>query len=436
MMALANALMITWAGNVQAQVYGAAGYFPLNSDLAPVVVETGYVSLSAITINGINQTGYTTVDGATGVITSGHATDTMPNVGKYFQFTLTTLVNNIQIQVGYRARRSINGPSNIDFTKADDGVNFTTVDSSAMLAAAVWQVHTFNFDASMGAGQTRTVRIHPYNATTLGGTLGLDSVFVNYMMHSVTVGVFLQGPFNAGGSIMNDGLRSAGLLPLTEPYTGLGYVHTGGGGGETAPASLFNSAGPDGPEDWVVVELRSFTSPSTVIASQSALVRRDGLVMNTSGNTLLRFRVPAQSFIAVAVRHRNHLGAMTNAGTFGVPIPSGSTVDFRLPATPVHSLFLGGVPRYIVNPGNAVLWAGNVVPDGSVKYTGTANDRDPILGAIGGVVPTNIVTGQYRVEDVNMDAIVKYTGPDNDRDIILQNIGGVVPTNTRVQHLP
>ena len=70
-----------------------------------------------------------------------------------------------------------------------------------------------------------------------------------------------------------------------------------------------------------------------------------------------------------------------------------------------------------------------------MKYTGPGNDRDLILSKIGGVVPTNTVTG-YFPEDVNLSGVVQYTGPGNDRDIILENIGGVVPTNTRIEQLP
>ena len=35
-----------------------------------------------------------------------------------------------------------------------------------------------------------------------------------------------------------------------------------------------------------------------------------------------------------------------------------------------------------------------------------------------------------------MDTQVKYTGSANDRDPILQNIGGSLPTNTRADQLP
>ena len=35
------------------------------------------------------------------------------------------------------------------------------------------------------------------------------------------------------------------------------------------------------------------------------------------------------------------------------------------------------------------LWCGNVTTDNTVRYTGSNNDRDPVLTAIGGVIPTN-----------------------------------------------
>jgi hypothetical protein len=81
------------------------------------------------------------------------------------------------------------------------------------------------------------------------------------------------------------------------------------------------------------------------------------------------------------------------------------------------------------------LWSGNVERNTDLKYVGELNDRDPILTAIGGAVPTNTVTG-YRREDINLDGVVKYVGEANDRDPILQNIGGSIPTNVRLEQLP
>jgi len=89
----------------------------------------------------------------------------------------------------------------------------------------------------------------------------------------------------------------------------------------------------------------------------------------------------------------------------------------------------------VLTGGVHVLWAGNAHVDNLIKYTGGGNDRDDILNAIGGIIPTNTVSG-YRIEDVNMNGVVQYTGSENDRDPILVNIGGLVPTNVRVEQLP
>jgi hypothetical protein len=42
----------------------------------------------------------------------------------------------------------------------------------------------------------------------------------------------------------------------------------------------------------------------------------------------------------------------------------------------------------------------------------------------------------YHAADVTLDGQVKYTGTGNDRDPILSNVGGTVPTATVVQQLP
>ncbi|MCC7503252.1 MAG: hypothetical protein IT229_12025, partial [Flavobacteriales bacterium] len=105
-------------------------------------------------------------------------------------------------------------------------------------------------------------------------------------------------------------------------------------------------------------------------------------------------------------------------------------VDLTLSST----LTYGTAARKDVS-GVQVMWAGNVVFDTELKYTGSNNDRDPILSRIGGVVPTATLAG-YFVEDVNLSGIVQYTGGGNDRDPILVNIGGVVPTAIRTQQLP
>jgi hypothetical protein len=244
---------------------------------------------------------------------------------------------------------------------------------------------------------------------------------------SLRAKVYLDGAYDAVAGMMWDSLRVGGLLPLVEPYTALGFPSAGGSGGESTTPSVLAVAGPNAIVDWVRVELRSQASPGTVVAARHGLLQRDGDIVATDGTSALQFNTPAGQY-HVAVRHRNHLGCMTaSALTFG-----GSPVDLdlRTAATATY----GTEARKTIGPVRA-LWAGNVVADDRIRYTNQNNDRDPILQAVGGVVPTN-ATIAYGQADVNMDGSIRYTGARNDRDIILQNVGGVVPTNVRTEQLP
>jgi hypothetical protein len=239
----------------------------------------------------------------------------------------------------------------------------------------------------------------------------------------------LDGPYSPNTGLMNDALRSLPSFPLSEPYTALGYVHVAGGG-ESIAAAVLSVAGGNAIVDWVLVELRDANAPATVLYSRSALLQRDGDVVDLNGSSPVTLATATGSY-HVALHHRNHLGVMTaapltlNIGT--------STVDLTLSGTPTFGTdarrsITGAFPTQ-------ALWMGDVNGDNAIRYTGSFNDRDPVLFAIGGSVPTNTVGG-YRSEDVNLDGTVKYTGENNDRDPILQAVGGSVPTNVREGSVP
>lgn len=106
-------------------------------------------------------------------------------------------------------------------------------------------------------------------------------------------------------------------------------------------------------------------------------------------------------------------------------------IDFRLSTTPVY----GTNARTSMGTVQC-LWPGDCAADGTIRYVGANNDRDPILQVIGGGTPTNTLSNVYNPRDVNMDGVIRYVGANNDRDIILQTVGGSVPTATRIQQLP
>lgn len=231
--------------------------------------------------------------------------------------------------------------------------------------------------------------------------------------------VMLEGPLN--GNVMSDDLRSAGLLPTADPYPQLGYTHTGG---STAASTLTAGPAQDAIVDWIVLEFRR--ANNSIAYSRSALVQRDGDIVDVDGTSNVQLPMSVNGSLSIVVRHRNHLAAMTASAI--TPVGGIYNFDFTTAAT------WGTNAQASVN-GVMAMWAGDCNMDGVLKYIGTNNDRDLVLSAIGGMVPTAVING-YRSEDVNLDGVVKYVGSDNDRDVVLVNIGGVVPTNVRSAQLP
>lgn len=239
--------------------------------------------------------------------------------------------------------------------------------------------------------------------------------------------VMLEGPYDHAAFAMHDSLRAKGLLPLSEPYSALG-LSVLGSGGETAAPGLFEHLGNGNVVDWVQVRLHPASSPEFPIVARNALLLQNGMVISVNGSSNLNFVGLASGDYHVVVVHRNHLSCMTATAYALDDTPT--FVDLTAVSTPTYGI---GARKDL--DGILVLWAGDVNSDGEAKYSGNANDRDPVLSFIGGTVPTNTATG-YRTEDVNMDGTVKYTGTSNDRDMILQTIGGTIPTNTRPAQMP
>lgn len=282
-----------------------------------------------------------------------------------------------------------------------------------------------NWDGGTGPGSRLRDWLDPANTTV--ALDGYDPAGSPALV-AVRIKALLQGPFVQASGLMSTALNDAGLLPLSEPYGGLGYVHHGGGGGEATSSAVLAVTGPVRVVDWVVVELRYKNNPSTVVATRSCLLRRNGSIVDVDGVSDVTFMgFPADQYY-VAVRHRNHLGIMTASAR---PLTAiGSMIDLTNGSVPTYG---GGVAMALVGTSRC-LWAGDVNINGGLKYTGPMNDRDPMLVRVGGTVPTATFNGNA-LEDVNMDGVVKYTGAGNDRDLLLLNVGNT-PTGIRTAQLP
>jgi hypothetical protein len=241
--------------------------------------------------------------------------------------------------------------------------------------------------------------------------------------------VMLQGALlNSTDGLMRDNLRTQNLIPLTSPYsvtlnarfTRVGEVVAPT---TTTPAVLAANAGTaNAIVDWVFVEVRDAVNATTVVKTVSALVQRDGDVVGADGLPLY-VTMPLGNYF-VAVKHRNHLGAMVaNAVAFNGSL---ATLDFTsmTSAELYNNAGYNGSEMATVGVVKA-LWAGNCNGDNKVKYDGSSNDKSNILtGSISNVVNTSTIFNfngayGYVLGDINMDGKVKYDGSSNEKSTLL-----------------
>ena len=274
---------------------------------------------------------------------------------------------------------------------------------------------------------------------------------------------------------MRDEMRVKNLVPLEEPYTGMminrlgsptadaAFVHVDDhpmdpmkGGGEVAPASLMadQPAQENDIVDWVFVELRSSIQLDSIIATRSGLLQRDGDVRdidprNTApapseakfydpeGYKYLVFDSTFAGEYYVSVRHRNHLGVMTNEA--GLLSPKLTTVDFVDPQTnalgvhPQKMFTLNAVydvdnPSLLISADSVMqaMWAGDLNSDRRVIYQGARNDVDEMFfNVIGEQLNVdnldNYILPGYLRSDYNLDGNTIFQGPQNDRQMLIFN---------------
>ena len=237
----------------------------------------------------------------------------------------------------------------------------------------------------------------------------------------VQVKALLQGAYNSTTKLMQDDLRSKNLLPLTQPYNigSIKYL-----GKELAVATQFTKTGNDAPVDWIMVEIRDATTPTTIKAQVAGLVQRDGDIMDaTTGSTSLLLTGLTPGNYYVSLRHRNHLGVMT-AAPVTISSTSVPTVDFTKPTTTVY----GKESRISANSGTvSLLWAGNANTDLRSIANGPSNDTGVILGDVllakdNLSVSTNFRLNGYQPTDINMDGITIFAGPSNDVNMLLGDV--------------
>ncbi|WP_299438625.1 BspA family leucine-rich repeat surface protein [uncultured Aquimarina sp.] len=272
----------------------------------------------------------------------------------------------------------------------------------------------------LGEGARNTLTSAPYNWTITDGGLSVDCNV------QFSPKVYLQGaainPYTGEESLMRDDLHRDNIIPVNSPYAD----------GIALDPGIFSVLDQNALVDWVWVELRDATDNITVVASKSALLQRDGDILDENYQTL-SFSIPAGEYYIV-IKHRNHLGIMSNEtialdnSTTSVDFTNGSIATYGNNAQTTFSM----------PSGLSGMWAGDANEDGKINLIGSSNDsntiRDVILND-----PINLpiqfygfnVTG-YNDADVNLSGGAQIIGANNDANLVRDNILNH-PINTFIQ---
>ena len=246
---------------------------------------------------------------------------------------------------------------------------------------------------------------------------------------------YLQGALlgvDLPNTLMRDDLRAKNLIPTTSPYLG------GLTSANTTTSTVLAVTGSNAIVDWVFVELRSGTDSTLVIDSRSALIQRDGDIVDMDGTGSLLFSVANTGQYYLVVKHRNHLSIMSVKNLMSDVC---KIIDFTLSLTPnfnLNSLNIINQPQITMQQGNA-LWAGNALPDKEEMFQGTQNDVNAIYtqvvnaGSNFFVSPSYKFKGYYAVDiDMNGEAIFQGTGNDVEfiyDNIVKNHIGNILELN-------
>lgn len=231
-----------------------------------------------------------------------------------------------------------------------------------------------------------------YNFTQQGKTLKIRLYLEGALMNAPEEYSF------DGRRLMRDDLRrnpinGQNYIPISDPYqTNLNGVnlalankHVGLGSAPeystiSDPTTVIGRAGANAIVDWVFVEVRSADNVKNVIATRSGLLQRDGDIVDVDGVSDLYFPDLTADEFYVAVRHRNHLGVMSQLVT------AASLVDFTNKETLVYD-FGDSNPMFDYTGkalcgkyfGVNALWAGDFNADCVVKCDRPANDLNILM---------------------------------------------------------
>ncbi len=230
-----------------------------------------------------------------------------------------------------------------------------------------------------------------FSGLALASTDDRNEVETGKVILNVNVKVWLEGAYNTTSNMMSSTLTDGSIAPTGQPFSGSEYDGTVleyDAGTESVGASWPTGQG----TDWVLVELRTGTDPSTRVAQKAAVVGIDGVVVEASDlSSQVAFSgVPAGDYYIV-VRHRNHLPVMT-AGVVTLSTGAMTQYDFSSASTQAF----GTNPMKLLEAGVYGMYAAN----GNIDSFVTALDFNVYLP------DEKAAQTGYRFADYNLDGFV------------------------------
>jgi hypothetical protein len=209
--------------------------------------------------------------------------------------------------------------------------------------------------------------------------------------------VFIEGAYNSSTGLMNDGLLVNNKLPTNQPYNTLSFGGVNYNGTEEISQLALLNQGGNVIVDWVLIELRNATTPSTIVAKRAALLQRDGDIVDVDGTSPVEFTGVTIGTYHVVIRHRLCLATRTATA---VALLNGTAVSLDFTN---NSNALSGSMKDL-GSGVYALYSGDTDRDGDID----AAD----IQAARALNPTKPIDFQYGTNGLDMDFNLSIYGYD------------------------
>lgn len=262
---------------------------------------------------------------------------------------------------------------------------------------------------------------------TVVGSISNESILLSQGFHNsqISLGikinpvVFLQGALlNSRENeerLMRDDLRQL-YLPTTSPYADALNcdITVFLEGGLSGSGTLNNNI-----VDWIYIELRDKNNNKNSITGRSALLQRDGDIVDIDGLSSITMQAPIDDYY-IAIKHRNHLGIIT-ASTVSL-----SSITTNLDFSDANNQITWGAQAqtYLLMPvGTVAMWAGDINNDGRLVYAGQHTDltnvitqvfNDPGNSVFEGSLKTTYTSKGYHFSDVDLSGVTNYARSNSD----------------------